>query len=431
MASPFSGQSSPAGLNRFSTGRRGQSRLGRNLRLVVFLAMGARPSSQFRWGRLALGVVLAGACAAVVTAGARKPHSDVTSVRLGGDETETRLVLDLDRPAHGRLEPSAPNRLVLALEGAAARSASGGEGRGLIRRWALAEAGGAARLDLDLAPGARLERRFLLPPADGLTAYRYVIDVGLRPGAPRPKAEPAAFVRSPAAAPPAPHARKVIVIDPGHGGKDPGAAGAASFEKDVTLPAALALKARLEAQGRYRVVMTRATDVYVPLEERVQIARRAGADLFISLHADSGPDPLTHGASVYTLSARGVSRVGYVLDRHDWFLQPAGADGDRAVSQILLDLSQRSTRNRSALFAETLISRIGDRAPLLQRSHRDADYFVLLAPDVPAALLEMGFITNSADETRLNDPRRRAALMDEVANAVDAYFAAGASIASR
>jgi len=215
----------------------------------------------------------------------------------------------------------------------------------------------------------------------------------------------------------------VIVIDAGHGGKDPGAAGAASCEKQITLLAALALEARLERTGRYQVVLTRTSDAFVPLEARVQTARRAGADLFISLHADSDPDPGTRGASVYTLSERGLGRVGHVLTRHDWFYQAAVAGDDHAVGQILVDLSQRSTRNRSDIFAETLTRRAGENAPELPRRHRSANYFVLLAPDVPAVLLEMGFMTNAEDEARLNDPARRDALMDEVAGAIDAYFA--------
>ena len=220
----------------------------------------------------------------------------------------------------------------------------------------------------------------------------------------------------------------MIVLDPGHGGKDSGALGEASYEKSVTLATGLALKARLEKTGRYQVVMTRDTDVYIPLEQRVEIARHAGADLFLSLHADSG-DASTHGASVYTLSERGEQRVGYVLGRNEWFLQEA-AD-DQAVGQILLDLTQRTTRNRSAAFAQTLIENIGDRAPLLPRSQRDANYFVLLAPDVPAALLEMGFITNSDDESRLNDPDARDALADKIAQSIDAYFGGGTRLAER
>ena len=177
--------------------------------------------------------------------------------------------------------------------------------------------------------------------------------------------------------------------------------------------------------------MTRNSDTFISLEGRVQIARRAGADLFISLHADSGPDPATHGASIYTLSERGAARVGSVLSQDEWFLQEAQDSDDQTVGQILLDLTQRSTRNRSAVFAQDLLDHIGDRAPLLARTRRDAGYFVLLAPDVPAALLEMGFITNPRDEARLNDAADRAALMDRVADAIDAYFASQTKLAAR
>jgi len=123
-------------------------------------------------------------------------------------------------------------------------------------------------------------------------------------------------------------------------------------------------------------------------------------------------------------------RVGYVLSRHEWFLMPATNDNDRAVGQILLDLTQRSTRNRSAIFAQDLIERVGDAAPLVPRSQRDANYFVLLAPDVPAALLEMGFITNAADASRLNNAAERAALADRIAQAIDAYFARPTKLAA-
>jgi N-acetylmuramoyl-L-alanine amidase len=394
-----------------------------------------------RWARLALGLAAAGACAVAFAAGSAKPPtSDVVQVRLGGDASETRIVIDLKRAASGRIDAGGQGgRLGVTLKGVGAGTGLQGRGRGLVRAWTVASAGDGARLDLEVTRGATVERRFLIPPADGVANYRYVIDIAAGPGKAPPdgastRLAAVAAAMTPDAAPLGPtpaHLRKIIVIDPGHGGRDPGAAGAASHEKDVTLAAAQALKARLERTGRYQVVMTRTSDVFIPLEERVQIARRAGADLFLSLHADSGADPSTHGASVYTLSDRGTARVGYVLTRNEWFLQPAASGGDRSVSQILLDLSQRSTRNHSAAFARTLIQRVGDRAPLLERSRRDADYFVLLAPDVPAALLEMGFITNPDDEARLNDPEARAALTGKIADAIDAYFGAQTRLAVR
>ena len=224
---------------------------------------------------------------------------------------------------------------------------------------------------------------------------------------------------------------KVIVVDAGHGGHDPGARSLVRNEKDVTLAAALALKGRLEKLGRYKVVLTRDTDVFIPLEDRVRIARKAGADLFISLHADSaGSDPTPHGASIYTLSDSGQQRVNYVLGPHEWFANAGGRRSDPGVRQILLDLTQRSTRNRSSQFASLLINHISNRVDLLPRSHRDAGYFVLLAPDVPAVLLEMGFITNPSDEMRLTDPAQRETLMGGVADAIDAYFSGETRLAA-
>jgi N-acetylmuramoyl-L-alanine amidase len=214
---------------------------------------------------------------------------------------------------------------------------------------------------------------------------------------------------------------KVVVIDAGHGGHDVGAQSLVRNEKDITLAAALSLREHLLKMGHYRVVMTRDSDVFIPLEDRVRIARRAGADLFISLHADSaGSDPTPHGASVYTLSDSGETRVNNVLGPHEWFSH--AGDGRPDVRQILLDLTQRSTRNRSSEFASKLLSHIGDKVELLPRSHRDAGYFVLLAPDVPAALLEMGFITNPGDEMRLTDPAQRERLTAAIADAIDDYF---------
>ena len=379
-----------------------------------------------RWGRTTLGVLVAAVCAVTVAAGVgTSAQSDVLGVRLGGDQDETRIVIDLKTPVSGVLA-AAPNQIELLLKGADAAASIQGAGRGLVRAWSVDRASGGARLTLELAAQAQVRRRFLLPPADGFANYRYVVDIASQ--APAPSALP---VAAPAPLAAQPHARKVIVLDPGHGGKDPGAQGQGYDEKNLTLAAALALKDRLERTGRYQVVMTRASDVFISLEDRVQIARSAGADLFLSLHADSGPDRATHGATVYTLSEKGETRVGYVLSRHEWFLMPTTNDNDRAVGQILLDLTQRSTRNRSAIFAQDLIERVGDAAPLVPRSQRDANYFVLLAPDVPAALLEMGFITNAADASRLNNAGERAALVDRIALAIDAYFAAPTRFAER
>jgi N-acetylmuramoyl-L-alanine amidase len=362
--------------------------------------------------------------------------SGLLKVRLGGDQSETRVVLDLDRSVTGKLvSDGLDGTVVVSLPRIEAAGDLRGGGQGLVRRWNVERGPGALKLNLELARDAEVRRRFLLPPGDGVKTYRYVIDLKARGGAASPSVTPT--TRAPVkpapvvARPPARGGLRVVVIDPGHGGKDPGAPGKRAHEKDVTLAAAKALKARLERTGRYRVVLTRTSDVYIPLESRVQIARAADADLFISLHADSGPNTATRGASVYTLSERGETRATRVLRKDDW-LMPASLPGaDRTVGEIILDLTQRSTRNRSAEFATLLLESIADETPLLRRSHRDGNLMVLLAPDVPAVLLEMGFINNAEDERQLTDPAKRTRLMNAVGDAVDAWFARQGRTASR
>ena len=381
------------------------------------------------WVRAALivgGLTTAGV--AVATAQGPAAPAGVQKVRFGGDRTETRVVIDLDRAAAGKLisDGMSDQRLVMALPSVIVSGDLQGTGQGLVKRWIIDEAAGGARLRLDLAGKAEVRRRFLLPPGDGATAYRYVIDLKAVDGAaPAPQAPRLSLASLPVKAAPL-RLKKVIVIDAGHGGKDPGSLGANVYEKDVTLAAAKALKERLERTGRFQVVLTRETDTFIPLEGRVQIARRADADLFISLHADSGPDVSTRGASVYTVSDKGAERVGLVLDKDDWLMKANMPGRDRAVSQILLDLSQRATKNRSAAFAQLLLTNVGEETPLLRRSHRDAGFIVLLAPDVPAVLLEMGFITNPDDEAFLTTKSSRGRLVNAVADSIEAYFSAGA-----
>jgi N-acetylmuramoyl-L-alanine amidase len=382
--------------------------------------------------------VLAG-LVAVAASHAAPNAAGLLGVRLGGDAATTRIVVDLDRATTGKLmaDGLGDGRVVLLLGDVSAQAGQQGQGQGLVKRWVVDQQGAAARLQMDVAPDAKVKRRFLLPPADGIDHYRYVLDIA--PATP----EEIKFAKASTPAPPlslrsnflAPSApalamRRTIVIDAGHGGHDPGAHGAQVFEKEVNLRAARALKERLEKSGRYRVVLTRDDDVYIALADRVRIAQRAGADLFISLHSDSGPSPDVRGASVYTLSDKASLRAARFVSRDDWYMK-ASASGDRSVRDILFDLTQRATKNRSAAFAEMLVAHIDGHSPLLRRSHRDAGFMVLLAPEVPAVLLEMGFVTNSADEAMLQDPAQRAQLMEAVADTIDDYFNEPTRVASR
>ena len=386
------------------------------------------------FGRAAGVIAALGVLASVQPASAA---GELLKVRMGGDSTQTRVVIDLDRSVTAKLvaDGGGDRRLTLVLPGVDPPAGLQGTGRGLVGAWTVEPSGGGARLRMDLSADAQVTKRFLLPPADGVAHYRYVIDVtrksGLQPVTTQAPAKvQKAELRTrflPATRPrqlekAALSLRKVVVIDAGHGGRDTGAQGQEGHEKDITLAAARALKSRLESSGRYKVVLTRETDAYVGLETRVRIAQRASADLFISLHADSVPEAHLRGASVYTLSDKASGRAARFVSKDDWFMQ-ASQGGERGVSDILFDLTQRATRNRSAQFAQTLIGRLEGKTPMLRKSHRDAGFMVLLAPDVPAVLLEMGFVSNLQDEQLLRDPIRRARITDAVAQAIDDHFA--------
>lgn len=350
----------------------------------------------------------------------------VQGVLLQPNGPTCRLVVALDRPAEVRtFFLAGPDRFVVDLSNARLAldprvQVSGGVVRGLR---CGARPNGSARLVFDLSAPANVVRQELgvrRSPA---------ISFDLAP-------TDASFVApSIAAAPVRPTRdtlRRTIVVDAGHGGHDPGAIGATGVrEKDVVLDAALNLREALESQGAYRVALTRDADRFVPLEDRVRFARAQNADLFISIHADSSPNADTTGASVYTLSEHGANRAQNIMGAQNWDLDLGDAPRRGVVNDILVDLTQRETTNRSTEFAELLIPKLRDVSPLAANTHRNAGFFVLLAPDVPAVLCETGFLSNVADERRLAQPRTRQVLAGAMADAVDAYFVRRQQMANR
>ncbi len=392
------------------------------------------------WGNAFL-PILAGCLLLLGFSAASARAADLNSVRLGGDRDSTRLVLDLSGEASGRLVSHVGGKVVVSLAGVDVDAPLRGQGRGLVRSWSVAPQAGGARLTIETADSVQVRRRFLLPPGEGAEGFRYVIDLepATATASPTPSAESARLTSLKTPAPQGSarkttkaraETRRIVVIDPGHGGRDPGAIAGGRQEKDITLAAALTLRERLERTGRYKVVLTRDRDVYIPLDARVKVARRAGADLFISLHADAGPDDSVRGASVYTLSERAAGRSARLVTKDDWFMK-AGYRSDQSVSGILFDLTQRATKNRSATFAQLLVDEIEDEHTLLRRSHREAGFAVLLAPDVPAVLLEMGFMTNPDDQAFLADPKTRGRLVVAIAEAIEIYFRNDVRVASR
>ncbi len=337
------------------------------------------------------------------------PPAAVRAVRVRPAGQAAQITVTLSRQVLARTFFLAdPDRFVVDLANTnlllpQGSSSGEGPGGGVVRRYRYAQRpGGAARVAFDLHAPANVASREL----GGLHAPDLSFE--LVPTAPLV----------------APTPRHTIVVDPGHGGRDPGAIGATGVrEKDVVLDAALQLRDALESRGNYRVALTRDADRYVELAERVRFARAQNADLFISIHADFHADSTAQGASVYTISERGETRAQNLMGAQNWDLDLGEAPRQGLVHDILVDLYQRETTNSSAQFARIVIPRLGQVTPLLRNTHRSAGFFVLLTPDVPAVLIETGFLSNAADERRLADPRARRAMAGAMAEAVDAYFA--------
>ena len=259
---------------------------------------------------------------------------------------------------------------------------------------------------------------------------RPVVETAQSPAAPTDAAAlPAAAPDRPPRTPRA-DGKVVVVVDPGHGGVDPGALGISGiYEKNLTLAMARELKTQLERSGRYKVHLTRDRDVFIRLRERVAIARQYNADLFISLHADSVPNSQLRGLSVYTLSQTASDGEAQSLaDKENKADLIAGIDLSHEsadVANILIDLAQRETMNRSAGFASSVVDEVGRESSLLGNTHRFAGFAVLKAPDVPSILVELGYLSNEAEERQLRQSDYRAKLSKAIARAVDRHFLDG------
>jgi len=218
-----------------------------------------------------------------------------------------------------------------------------------------------------------------------------------------------------------------IMLDPGHGGHDPGAiAPDGTFEKTITLATGLTLRDSIAATGRYRVAMTRADDRFIRLEDRVSAAIAVGADLFIAMHCDHLPVSGARGASVYTLSAQASDSLAAGLASDENSADRFGGSHTPVVSpqvaDILASLETRATRISSATFAEDVAASFSGAMPLMPDPVRSANFAVLRDPSTPSALLEMGCLTNPLDEKLLTDPKHRIEMARNLTAAIDLYF---------
>jgi len=392
------------------------------------------------FGALIAGIgFAAGGQAAPVTADS---FPVATDARLGGDDVQTRFVMDLTGKVDVHVFTLAdPYRVVVDIPQVTFRlpPKAGETGRGMIKafRFGLVMPGGS-RIVLDLAKPARVDKAFVVDQAEGAPA-RLVLDLVAtdRENFLRKVALDQRFAH--AQTPPplreqqssSGDARPIIVLDPGHGGIDTGTKGSnGEMEKDIVLDFAKRLKEKIETAGKYRVLLTRSDDAFVPLAERVRFAREAGASLFISIHADSLPrkEGDAQGATVYTLSETATdpaaARLAEQENRADVIAGVDLKDQPDDVAGILIDLAQRETKTFSVQFANKLVGIMKQTARLHKEPIKSAGFRVLRAPDVPSVLVELGYVSNKEDLQSLSSESWRDHTANAMSAAIDGYFSA-------
>ena len=374
-----------------------------------------------------------------------------SDARLAGDAQQTRFILDLDKTITFRAFTLAdPYRVVVDIPQISFQlpPGTGNAGRGLVKafRYGLVMPGGS-RLVFDLAGPAKVANSYVLEAANGQPP-RLVLEleevdranfVQSLSAESRPELKPAvaeakAAVVIPDAAAAAksaepPDTRPLIVIDPGHGGIDNGTQSSGEMEKNLVLGFGLALRDRIEKSGKYRVVMTRTDDTFIPLNDRVKVARNQSAALFVSIHADALPrrEGDAQGATIYTLSDKAsdaeAERLAEAENKADAIGGVNLTDEPTEVADILIDLAQRETRTFSNRFARLLMGEMKTTVRMHKHPLKSAGFRVLKAPDVPSVLVELGYVSNKGDLEHLVSEDWRTKTVGSMAQAVDAFFA--------
>lgn len=364
------------------------------------------------------------------------PRPVATDSRLAGDEQRTRLVIDLTASTSIKAFTLAdPYRVVIDLPEVAFQlpEVAGRQGRGLVSAYRFGVfAPGRSRIVVDVTRPVAIDKAFVLDAVDGQPA-RIVLD--LTPSdrktflqsvaAQGPETTGATAGSAPQAAP---TDLPVVVIDPGHGGVDPGAAGPdGASEKDIVLAFAKQLKIKIEASGRRKAVLTRDDDTFISLPGRVKVARDNAAALMISIHADTLTDPFgVRGATIYTLSSKAsdkeAERLADKENKADLIAGVDLSDEPEEVAGILFDLTRRETTSFTAQFAKMLARDLKQAAKLNKNPLRSAGFRVLKAPDVPSVLLELGYLSSKEDAKLLMSDAWRDQATDAISKAIDRYF---------
>jgi N-acetylmuramoyl-L-alanine amidase len=395
-----------------------------------------------RAGLLFLAVLLLGFAAPLTM---RPPaHADILKAHdflVAGDAVRTRIVMQLDDDASlNWFLLRSPHRLVVDLpQTSFAIAPADLKPRGLVTNVRYGKISDDHSRMIFAVNGPFTVDGISIVKNESSSGYRLVADIVASPEADFEAALAKQAGGAPKAAaatdepvdmkPEAPGKPFTVVIDPGHGGIDGGAEGVSgTIEKNVTLAFGTELRDALEKVGKYKVFMTRDDDRFLPLDERVRIARQDDADLFISIHADTISVKGIRGATVYTVSDKASdAAAAAVASRENLSDDLAGVEITEAnhdVADILVDLIRRETHSFSIRFARSLVGQLSNTIEMINHPHRFAGFRVLRAPDVPSVLIELGYLSNPKDEAELRDPKWRAKAVDSICKAISLFAAA-------
>ena len=375
----------------------------------------------------------------------------VKDLRIGNQANGARIVFDLDKSVNYRVFVlDSPKRLVIDLDDAEIKNNYPAPKNQVVQQTRVGKLdGNNKRVVLDLKRAAVVKKAFILPPQSD-KPWRFVVDTEFagdrefnnkagqrnaitndskfepKESSEKPSKSWFSFGNSSDKSGLKTERARIVVLDPGHGGKDPGAiGGSGTYEKTLTLAMGKELQTILQKRG-YTVYLTRSTDIFIPLRQRIKIAQKYKADLFMSIHADSAANRSATGLSVYTLSDTASDKEAAALaERENKADIIGGIDlggNTKEVNDILISLSQTDTRNKSSKYATYLVGEMAKCTKLVKNTHRFAGFAVLKAPDIPSVLLEMGYLSNRTEEANLRQAWYRSKLAQSAAKAIDRYF---------
>ncbi len=350
----------------------------------------------------------------------------IKDVRMGQQLDGIRLVIDgTEKFNYDAFLLDNPNRLVIDVKNAKMDNKPKIAKNKLVEEVRLGNLdNNGKRIVFVLKGNVNIKKKFLLEPSSSQKNWRLVLDLATSGVANSVKSN---TVNSSNNNVSVVKRKKIVVLDAGHGGKDPGAIGRSfkTYEKNITLSMVKEIKSVLEKKG-YKVYLTRSTDIFIPLRKRVAIARSHHADLFISVHADSTVNRKAQGFSIYTLSETASDKEAEALaireNKADIIDGMDFSDNSPEINDVLISLSQNDSRNKSSKFATYVVNEVRRNVKMVSNAHKFAGFAVLKAPDVPSVLLELGYLSNYSEEKQLRQPKYRKKLADYIAKAIDRYF---------